>query len=315
MRAKIKNIPEDNSELQAHRGGYIDPISDSTIEFKGASHENDGIDVSYNGRMVEVEGGETAFKNPDNSLSIMGNMTIPGTNMKFKTFGKKIGKLEEKVTKQENKGYELIDSSDPHDTYQVFSFNTGMVKADAAKQTKASIFKQKQIVANLQNTILDHADATGEDPNDIVANMKNGGYIPIAKDGKRTGKVSRSPDPMNAAIYRAAIANNLDPKLLSSQVDTESGYNTDLVSPKGAMGFAQFMLPTAKQYGLTEKELKSNRPEDLEKVANAQAKYMSDLKGQLGGDDMLAAAAYNGGIGNIKKNLKELARRDRKSVV
>jgi Transglycosylase SLT domain len=64
-------------------------------------------------------------------------------------------------------------------------------------------------------------------------------------------------------------------------------------SKAGAMGIAQFMPATAKQYGID--------PMDMNQALPAAAKMTSSLLKHYGGDQRLAAMAYNWGQGNVDK--------------
>jgi hypothetical protein len=64
-------------------------------------------------------------------------------------------------------------------------------------------------------------------------------------------------------------------------------------SKAGAMGIAQFMPATAKQYGID--------PLDMNQALPAAAKMTSSLLKHYGGDQRLAAMAYNWGQGNVDK--------------
>ena len=64
-------------------------------------------------------------------------------------------------------------------------------------------------------------------------------------------------------------------------------------SKAGAMGIAQFMPATAKQYGID--------PMDMNQALPAAAKMTSNLLKHYGGDQKLAAMAYNWGQGNVDK--------------
>lgn len=82
----------------------------------------------------------------------------------------------------------------------------------------------------------------------------------------------------------------------------ESALNPFAVSPVGASGIWQFMLPTAKAYGL---EINSFVDERLDVVrsTHAAARYFKDMY-RLYGDWLLAIAAYNCGPGNINKAIR-----------
>ncbi|HJT73622.1 MAG TPA: hypothetical protein VJ720_06380, partial [Chitinophaga sp.] len=73
------------------KGGSVTPVGESLgnsapiYQFNGPTHERGGIPIEYAGKQVEVEGGETAYRGANGNLNIFGDLTIPGSNMKFKT--------------------------------------------------------------------------------------------------------------------------------------------------------------------------------------------------------------------------------------
>lgn len=94
-------------------------------------------------------------------------------------------------------------------------------------------------------------------------------------------------------VMGAADQFDVEADLLSRMIGAESAWNPEAVSPKGARGIAQFMPGTAKQYGVD--------VNDPESSIYGMAHYFSDLRNMFGGDERLAAAAYNAGPGNVKK--------------
>ena len=84
----------------------------------------------------------------------------------------------------------------------------------------------------------------------------------------------------------------------------ESGLNPKAKSHAKAMGLWQFMLPTAKRYGLTINSLVDERC-DLIKSSYAAANYLSDLY-KIFGDWNLVIAAYNCGPEKINKSIHRL---------
>ncbi|MCK9162938.1 MAG: lytic transglycosylase domain-containing protein [Bacteroidales bacterium] len=82
----------------------------------------------------------------------------------------------------------------------------------------------------------------------------------------------------------------------------ESGL-ANLVSPAKAEGFWQFVLPTAKEYGLDEFEGWDERY-DLEKSTIAACQYLRKKKA-IFNDWALACASYNSGETGVKNRMKE----------
>ncbi len=80
----------------------------------------------------------------------------------------------------------------------------------------------------------------------------------------------------------------------------ESGL-VNVVSPAGARGVWQFMPETGKQYGLEITDLVDERYH-LEKSTEAACKYLLNAK-QKFGSWTLAAAAYNGGVAGVDRQI------------
>ncbi len=79
----------------------------------------------------------------------------------------------------------------------------------------------------------------------------------------------------------------------------ESALNPQAVSRAGAVGLWQFMITTAKQYGLEVNSLIDERRDPI-KASYAAAHYLKDLY-DIFGDWTLAIASYNCGPGNVRK--------------
>ena len=95
------------------------------------------------------------------------------------------------------------------------------------------------------------------------------------------------------ALADAATAQGLPIGFFARLIWQESRFDQWARSPVGARGVAQFMPPTAAEYGLLD-------PFDpIESVA-ASARFLRQLRDQFGNLG-LAAAAYNAGGGRIKK--------------
>lgn len=83
----------------------------------------------------------------------------------------------------------------------------------------------------------------------------------------------------------------------------ETGMKRGLYSPKGAAGVWQFMPQTARDYGLTVNNKVDERM-NVRLATVAAAKYLKDLHKQFN-SWTLAAAAYNGGEGRMRRQISK----------
>jgi hypothetical protein len=98
----------------------------------------------------------------------------------------------------------------------------------------------------------------------------------------------KPPEPSHCRIIEeAARANLLPVGLLTRLLWTESRFQADALSPKGAQGVAQFMPGTADERGLSD-------PFDPAKAIPQAARFLADLRRRFDNTG-LAIAAYNAG--------------------
>jgi len=88
-------------------------------------------------------------------------------------------------------------------------------------------------------------------------------------------------------IARASVKHRIDPRLLKAQIQAESGFDPDAVSPAGAQGLMQIMPGTQKELGIT-------NPFDAEQSIMGGASYLRKQRDRFGRWDH-ALAAYNAG--------------------
>jgi hypothetical protein len=93
----------------------------------------------------------------------------------------------------------------------------------------------------------------------------------------------------------AAAANRLPAAFLTRILWQESRFRTDVISPAGAQGVAQFMPQTAAERGLAD-------PYDPASAIPQAARFLAELGGRFGNLG-LAAAAYNAGPARVAKFL------------
>lgn len=103
-------------------------------------------------------------------------------------------------------------------------------------------------------------------------------------------------------IYHYSEVNKLDPLLVASIIKTESNFNPQAVSPKGARGLMQIMPST----GAWIYQQISGGTLNQDKLFNAETNialgtwYVADLMQEFKGDLVLVIASYNAGRGNVK---------------
>ena len=169
-------------ELQIGDGGYAETLSYNPNlpggeigMFRGASHDNGGIQTQYGENGVEVEGGEPFTVLEDNgsedgnnlegggskeNLVVFGNMKInkniadlmgdpKAKDKKFKTYIADVAKNDAKQLKRINKGLELIQSADENSAFDHLQLNTGqanLMGGKAWQEINAEKIKQAGIV-------------------------------------------------------------------------------------------------------------------------------------------------------------------------
>jgi soluble lytic murein transglycosylase-like protein len=96
------------------------------------------------------------------------------------------------------------------------------------------------------------------------------------------------------AIDAAANRNGIDPLLLQSLIQQESGFDPNATSAAGAEGLTQLMPSTAAGLGVT-------NPYDPTQSIEGGAKYLADQLRTFDGNVSEALAAYNAGPGAVEQ--------------
>jgi membrane-bound lytic murein transglycosylase MltF len=134
--------------------------------------------------------------------------------------------------------------------------------------------------------------AAGED-------QKGPGYSEVQKKTldhvkKVQGRGPTGRESIEKIVDYYSSQNRVPAPLVSALIEKESGYNTEAVSPKGAMGLMQLMPSLAKEYNVRD-------PFDPVENIRAGVSHLKGLLEEYDGDYKKALAAYNAGRGAVKK--------------
>ncbi len=151
-------------DLQVHRG-TAEPISynpylpngGETVMFRGPSHDDGGMPISYGNNGVEVEGGEPAMVMKDggqkDNLLVFGNLLDPMNNRKFKNVAADISKKEAKQNKTIDKATALSNNADENNTFGQIELNSAFASDLGAKMNLKKYAMEKEDLAHRQNAI------------------------------------------------------------------------------------------------------------------------------------------------------------------
>jgi hypothetical protein len=108
------------------------------------------------------------------------------------------------------------------------------------------------------------------------------------------GSTNAGPDAnINELVEQSARNHGVDPLLVHSVIKTESNYNPNAVSPKGAQGLMQLMPATARDLGV-------KNPMNPKENIEGGVKFLKYLQTQFS-DPAMALAAYNAGEGAVRR--------------
>lgn len=109
-------------------------------------------------------------------------------------------------------------------------------------------------------------------------------------------------------IFEKALISYNIPEEIKYLPIIESSMNPHAVSRVGATGLWQFMFTTAKGYGLNMDNFVDERKDPIQ-ASYAAAAYFRDAYEEFG-DWLLSIAAYNCGMGNVKRAMEKADSRD-----
>lgn len=182
------NIRQNNmDELQVYEGEaeqistnpYL-PDGGETVMFRGPSHDDGGMDISYGNSPVEVEGGEPAVKlqngGEEENLVIYGNLQIPkgmlqdpdAKNKKFKNYVNLLSKKEEKQNKIADKSTKELSEFKPITSFDKLKLASLEANLKGTDMKLKDLAEKKIDAAALQNAINDTAKEQGLVADDLA---------------------------------------------------------------------------------------------------------------------------------------------------
>ena len=102
------------------------------------------------------------------------------------------------------------------------------------------------------------------------------------------GASNSTEDRLDRIVREAAERHNVDPALVKAVITTESGWNPQAVSRKGAVGLMQLIPQTAQRFGV-------NHSFDAAENVEGGTSYLRSLLDRYNGDLPKSLAAYNAG--------------------
>jgi soluble lytic murein transglycosylase-like protein len=105
---------------------------------------------------------------------------------------------------------------------------------------------------------------------------------------------ARNPAQFEPIISSCSREFGVDSSLVKAVIHAESGYNPNAISPKGAQGLMQLMPKTAQGLKVTD----CLNPSDN---IRGGVRYLRFLLDTFKGNESLALAAYNSGLGAVAK--------------
>ncbi|MBX9872146.1 MAG: lytic transglycosylase domain-containing protein [Burkholderiaceae bacterium] len=119
-----------------------------------------------------------------------------------------------------------------------------------------------------------------------------------------------SPDykAVRHLLREAAREHGIDYALLQALIATESGFEADAVSPKGAVGLMQLMPATARGYGLVDQKRRpvARQLTDARTNIRIGSLHLARLLKKFPEQPELALAAYNAGLGAVRRAGNEI---------
>ena len=130
---------------------------------------------------------------------------------------------------------------------------------------------------------------------------------PLSEPGTVVSGGKLNGQEIDDVIQGAADQYGVEPALIKAVISVESNGDPRAISSAGAQGLMQLMPKTAAELGVT-------NPFDPAQNIMAGTRYLSRLIDRYQGNQKLALAAYNWGMGNLEKNPSALPKETRNYI-
>ena len=272
-------------DLQVHRGEaetisynpYL-PNGGETVMFRGPSHDDGGMPISYGENGVEVEGGEPAMVMKDggktDNLLVFGNLIDPMNKRKFKNVAADISKNEAKQNKIIDKATSLSNNADENNTFGQISLNSAFASDLGAKMSLKKYAMDKEDLAHRQNAILDTAEEFKIKPEDI-AYAKFGGKFEASEEFAKGGKKPKVPyTPFTKKGQAAMKSKTIIPSNIFAPKGNDFLKQIEKESDQ-AMGLSRY-YPSGLEKPLSEQTYANPRKIDSEAFRDALSPEVTD---------------------------------------
>ena len=176
-------------------------------------------------------------------------------------------------------------------------------KVQQQKQMQAAMAMQQQPPqSTVAEQVMQEAGQMGggveQLPSNLPEQYASGGIVAFDEGGEVERFSGGGRSQYEEHIRRRAAEFGVDPDMAMRLFATESSFDPNAVSPKGAVGLGQLMKPAASEMGLSPEE----RTDPFKNIDASLGYFGKQLK-KYGSPD-LAAVAYNYGPGNLDKHLQ-----------
>ncbi len=154
------------------------------------------------------------------------------------------------------------------------------------------------LVADLLDRAGDHRSA-----HQILRTRARDAFRRAPDDGNLRAWLIAYPPAYREEVQRSSRAAGVPADLVQALLREESALDPRVISPAGAIGLSQLMLPTAQQVASRLRLARPSRSDLLQPPLNIRlgAQYLGDLVRRYDGEISLALAAYNAGAASVSR--------------